>query len=310
MSEQSPSRTDAEDHLGAVVARPRDDEHRRAANRALAVSAVGLAVTGALEMTIAAVTGSVGLLGDALHNLADVSTSLMVFVGFRVSRRRPSARYPYGLDRAEDLAGLGVAIVIWVSAVVAGWQSWSKLVHHGSTDHLALGMVGAVIGIVGNQAVGWYKGRVGRRIHSATMIADAKHSWLDALSSVGALIGLVLVAVGFWWGDPIAGFAVTLFIVHVGWEVTSEIAHRLLDGIDPEVLEAAVSSARGVDGVHDAQAAGRWAGRSLTLDVDLWLDPSLPLRDVDEVCRTVRARIRGDVDHAHTIRVATHSRQG
>jgi divalent metal cation (Fe/Co/Zn/Cd) transporter len=82
----------------------------------VAVSPIGLGITGLLEIGIALLSGSVGLLGDALHNLADVSTSLVVFVGFRVSKRPAGAANPYGFERAEDLAGLGVALAIWASA--------------------------------------------------------------------------------------------------------------------------------------------------------------------------------------------------
>ena len=91
-------------------AAPRHDEqgHRDAANRAVLVSALGLGLTGGIELAIAMLTGSVALLGDALHNLADVSTSAVVFLGFFVSKRHPTAGYPYGYERAEDLAGLGV----------------------------------------------------------------------------------------------------------------------------------------------------------------------------------------------------------
>ena len=216
------------------TSRPRhdEDEHRRAANRAVGVSALGLAATGLIELVLAVITGSVALLGDALHNLSDVSTSAVVFLGFRISKRPATDRYPYGFERAEDLAGLGVALVIWASAVFAGVESYRKLVGHGTTTSVYVGMAGAVLGIVGNQLVARYKLRIGRRISSATLLADAKHSWLDALSSAGALAGLILVAAGWRWGDPIAGFAVTLFIAHVGWEVTTDMLHRLMDGID------------------------------------------------------------------------------
>lgn len=203
-------------------ARPAHDEaeHRRAANRAIGVSALGLALTGGAELALAAITGSVALLGDALHNLSDVSTSAVVFLGFRVSRRPPTPRYPYGFERAEDLAGLAVALVIWSSAAFAGYQSYQKLVGGAGTSRVGLGIAGAALGIVGNQVVARYKAVVGRRIRSVTLMADARHSWLDALSSFGALVGLAVVATGHSWGDPIAGFAVTLFIVHVGYEVT------------------------------------------------------------------------------------------
>lgn len=82
---------------------------RRAANRAMAVSAVGLSATALIEIGLALFTGSVALLGDGLHNLSDVSTSVVVFLGFWISRRPATSRYPYGYERAEDLAGLGGA---------------------------------------------------------------------------------------------------------------------------------------------------------------------------------------------------------
>ncbi len=197
-----------------------DRMDRRDAHRAIGISALGLGLTGLIELGIALVTGSVGLLGDALHNLSDVSTSLVVFVGLRVSRRAASASNPYGYERAEDIAGLGVALVIWVSAAFAGAVSVRKLLVSGGTSHVGLGIVAAAVGIVGNQLVARYKLRVGRRIQSATLVADAQHSWLDAVSSAGALLGLVGVLAGYRWADGVAGLVVTGFIVHVGWRVT------------------------------------------------------------------------------------------
>jgi cation diffusion facilitator family transporter len=117
-------------------------------------------------------------------------------------------------------------------------------------------MVGAVLGVAGNQVVARYKARVGRRIQSATLQADARHSWLDALSSLGALIGLAVVALGYPVGDPIAGFAVTLFILHVGYEVTSELVHHLMDGVDPDVLQEGMGrqvEAAVLDAVEEAR---------------------------------------------------------
>jgi cation diffusion facilitator family transporter len=304
MSTDESSAAEPSASSGDAAAKALDVEHRRDANRAIVISALGLALTGGIELALAFVTNSVGLLSDALHNLADVSTSIVVFIGFRVSKKAPTDRYPYGLNRAEDLAGLGVALVIWISAGIAAYESWRKLVHHGLTTHLGLGMLGAVIGIVGNQVVAWYKGRVGRRIHSATLVADAKHSWLDALSSVGALVGLIAVALGYWWGDPIAGFAVTLFIVHVGYEVTTEIGHRLLDGIDPELVAQAAHIAESVPGVDHAKALGRWSGRSLTFDIDAYLDRNLSVSEAHDIARHITLNVKDQIDQAHHVRVS------
>src|ERR1700688_2909433 len=143
----------------------RDDAaHRRDANRAVGFSAAGLALAGLVELLLAVLTGSVALLGDAIHNLSDVSTSAVVFLGFRVSRKPASRTHPYGYERAEDLAGLGVALVIWLSAVFAGYESYRKLTGNGQTTHIWIGMAAAALGIAGNQAVAWYKRRIGKRI--------------------------------------------------------------------------------------------------------------------------------------------------
>jgi cation diffusion facilitator family transporter len=286
----------------------RDDaKDRRAANRAVAVSAIGLAATGVIELLIAVVTGSVGLLGDAIHNLSDVSTSVVVFLGFRLSRRPPTGRYPYGLERAEDLAGIGIAVVIWASAAFAGYESIRKLLGHGHTTHLAAGIAGAVVGIIGNQVVARYKLAVGKRIGSATLIADARHSWLDALSSAGALVGLIAVALGEPWGDPVAGLAITAFICHIGYEVTSDVVRRLADGIDPEVIHAAEAAAGAVPGVIHAHARARWTGRTLRVEIEGWVDPGMTVHEADELGRHVADAIAGQLPEAGSLTWATRA---
>lgn len=264
-----------------------DQDERRQANRAIGVSAVGLALTGMIELAIALLSGSVALLSDALHNLSDVSTSLVVFIGFRMSRKPASERYPYGYERAEDLAGIGIAIVIWASAVLAGFESVSKLLRHGSTHYVGWGIAGAAIGILGNQIVARYKMRVGRRINSATMIADARHSWLDALSSAGALVGLVGVLAGLRWADAVAGIIVTGFICHVGWEVTADVVHRLLDGVDPKIITTAETIAADVPGIRHAHARARWTGRTLRVEVEGWVDADTTVAQADGIGQLV-----------------------
>ncbi|MGH3717786.1 MAG: cation diffusion facilitator family transporter [Pseudonocardiaceae bacterium] len=288
----------------SVAGRFDDARDRHQANRAVGVSAVGLAATGLVELGIAVLTGSVGLLGDALHNLSDVSTSLVVFLGFRVSRRTPSERYPYGLERAEDLAGLGVALVVWASAVFAGWESVHKLLAGSGTNHVGAGIAAAALGIAGNQLVARYKLRVGMRIQSATLISDAKHSWLDALSSAGALTGLVAVAAGQRWGDPVAGLAVTLFICHVGWEVTTDIGHRLLDGVDPSVITTAEHAATTVPNVRHAHARARWTGRTLRIEIEAWVDAPLPVAAADQLGHQVVEAVHEAIPQARAVTVA------
>jgi cation diffusion facilitator family transporter len=284
--------------------RARDIEHRGFANRAVAVSAVGLGLTGAIELAIAVVTGSVGLLGDALHNLSDVSTSAVVFFGFWMSKRAATPRYPYGFQRAEDLAGLGVALVIWISALVAGYESVLKLLNGAGTRNLALGVGAAAIGIGGNLLVSRYKHQIGVRIHSSSLIADARHSRLDALSSVGAMVGLFLVALGFPIGDPIAGLAVTVLIMHVGLEVTREVLHHLLDGIEPELVGSIAALARSAPKVDEVlRARGRWTGRVVRVELDLRLADEATVVDAIGAQSWIQEHVRAEHEMVDSVLV-------
>ena len=216
-----------------------------------------------------------------------------VYFGFRVSRRAPSRRYPYGYGRAEDLAGIVIVAAIWSSAVLAGWQSYNKLISHRGTTHLTLGMIAAAIGIVGNQLVARYKLSVGKAINSAPLIVDARHSWLDALASAGALVGLIGVALGWRPADPGAGFAITILIVHIGIEATHDVATRLLDVNDEEaadiVLRAAEASA-GPGTISDIRV--RWLGRQSAIRLNLRTEADLSVRAAHGIAHRAEAAVR------------------
>jgi cation diffusion facilitator family transporter len=278
-----------------------DTRDRHDANRAIGISAIGLGLTGLVELAISLLSGSVGLLGDALHNLSDVSTSLVVFVGFKVSRRAANPAHPYGYERAEDLAGLGVAAVIWASAVFAAVVSVHKLTTGGQTSHVGVGIAAATVGILGNHLVARYKLRVGRRIQSSTLIADGRHSWLDALSSAGALLGLVGVALGYRWADGVAGLLVTAFIAHVGWEVTSELVVHLMDGVDPAVLSAAEAAALAVPGVEHVHVRARWIGRSLIIDIEGFVPAQTTVQAAERIGREVAHAVEDAVPESRAV---------
>lgn len=274
---------------------------RSDANRAIGISAIGLALTGFLELGIGLLSGSVGLLGDALHNLSDVSTSLVVFIGLRLSKRPATRTHPYGWERAEDIAGLGVALVIWLSAIFAAYVSIHKLLNHGSTTHVGYGIAAAFVGIIGNQIVARYKRHIGKRIQSATLLADAQHSWLDALSSAGAMAGLIAVAFGFQWADAVAGLLVTGFICHVGYEVTTDLLHHLMDGIEPDVLESSERAATAVPGVEHAHVRARWMGRSLLVEVEGFVAPGITVEMGEIIGKEVEKVIRAAVPETRTV---------
>ena len=166
-----------------------------------------------------------------------------------------------------------------------------------------MGIAAAVAGIVGNQAVAWYKGRVGKRIQSATLLADAHHSRLDAISSLGAAAGLVAVAFGFPLGDPIAGLAITIMICHVGYEVTAEIVAHLMDAVDPALLDEAEGGAVSVPGVEAVRVRGRWSGRSLRLDIRAEIDASTTVGATVPIVAAIEEAVFDAVREARVVEV-------
>lgn len=272
--------------------------------RAIVVSSFGLLLTSAFELSITVLSGSVALLSDALHNLGDVFTTVGVYFGFRASRKQPTRRYPYGYGRAEDLTGIVIVIAIWSSAALAGWQSYDKLVSGRGTTHLTLGMVAAVVGIVGNQLVARYKLAVGRAIKSAPLIVDARHSMLDAIASAGALAGLIGVALGFRVADPIAGLAITVLIIHIGIDATRDVASRLMDANDEELTEAVRAAALGVAPVRDVtDVRVRWLGRQVEVRMIVRLPPTLPLTQAHDVAHRVQETVLKEVPDIREIMV-------
>lgn len=292
---------------GEVLSLPRpgrDEANRQRAMRAIIVSSLGLLVTSAFELLITVLSGSVALLSDALHNLGDVFTTVGVYFGFRASRRPPSERYPYGYGRAEDLAGIVILAAIWTSAALAAWQSYEKLVSGRGTTHLGLGMLAAAIGILGNQLVARYKLRVGREIKSAPLLVDARHSWLDAIASGGALAGLIGVAAGFPVADPIAGFAIAVLIVHIGIDATRDVAGRLMDRNDEELTAAIRVVAQEVPGVIAvSEVRARWLGRDVEARVLIQLPATLTLAQAHDVAHRVQEAVRAGVPDVREVSV-------
>jgi cation diffusion facilitator family transporter len=143
-------------------------------------SSVGLCLTALLQAVAVWLTGSVALLADTIHNFGDAATALPLGVAFLLARRPPSQRFTYGYGRAEDLAGVSVVALIFLSAVVAGYEVVGRLLQPQPLAHPAAVAGAAIMGFLGNEAVAIFRLRVGRQIHSAALIADGHHARVDA----------------------------------------------------------------------------------------------------------------------------------
>ena len=259
-------------------------EASREGVRALKLSMAGLGATALLQAAVVVASGSVALLSDTLHNLSDAGTALPLLLAFHLGRRRPSRRFSYGLGRAEDLAGLFVVLMIAASAVLAAWQGIDHLRNPQPVRHLGLVAAAALIGAVGNEAVALYRIRVGRRIGSAALVADGLHARTDALTSLAVLVGAAGVALGWSWADPAVGLVIAGVIVVVLVQALKGVGERLLDGVDPVVLDQVRSAATSVPGVQEVDdVRARWVGHRLQAEVRMTVDRDLAVAAAHDI---------------------------
>lgn len=266
--------------------------------RAVVVSLIGLGVTAVAQLAVALATGSVALLSDTLHNFADAGTSLPLWVAFVIGRRRPNRRFTYGYSRAEDLAGVVVLAVIGASAVLAGWQAIDRLFDPQVPRHLWAVAAAGAVGAIGNEAVARYRIRIGEQIGSAALVADGLHARTDALTSLGVVVSAAGVAVGFPLADPIVGIAIAVVIVRILIEAARDVFVRLLDGIDPGLVDRVEEVSSSVDGVlGTGQVQLRWLGHRLHAQVEVSVAGDRTVADGHAVAESVRHALLHDVPH-------------
>jgi cation diffusion facilitator family transporter len=271
-------------------------ESSRDGLRALWLSLAALGLTAAIQAVVAYWSGSVGLLGDTLHNIADALTAVPLGLAFLIGRRAANRRYTYGYGRAEDLAGIVIVAVIAASALVAGYEAVQRLLHPQPVRHLLAVAFAAVVGFAGNELVAQLRIRVGRRIGSAALVADGLHARTDGFTSLAVLLGAGGVALGWQWADPVVGLLITVAILFVLKDAAREVYRRLMDAVDPGDVDAVERALRATDGVRDVgQVRLRWIGHRLRAECDIVVDPGLSLVDAHRITVDAEHRLLHDV---------------
>jgi cation diffusion facilitator family transporter len=267
-------------------------EASRAGIRALIISFAILLVTTILQAAVFFISGSVALLADTIHNFSDALTAVPLWVAFVLGRRAATRRYTYGYGRAEDLAGLFIVAVVALSAIVAAWQSIDRLFHPQPLHNVWWVIVAGLIGFAGNEAVAIYRIRVGRRIGSAALVADGVHARTDGFTSLAVVIGGIGVLLGFPLADPIVGLIISaaIFVLLIG--TIRSIGRRLMDGIEPELLDRVEHALEHVDGITRVDRVRlRWVGHRLEGDA-IVVAAHEPGRIAIEAERSVRAHLK------------------
>ncbi|MCK9924560.1 cation diffusion facilitator family transporter [Frankia sp. AgPm24] len=274
-----------------------------AGRRALLISLGGLAATAVAQAIVVVLSGSVALLGDTLHNVADALTAVPLLIAFTVARRPATDRFTYGYGRAEDLAGLAVLAMITLSSGVAAYTAIDRLLRPQQIHQLGAVAAAGLIGFVGNEIVARYRIGVGRRIGSAALVADGLHARTDGFTSLAVLLGAAGVAAGWRGADPVIGLVITVAILGVLRSAARVVGARLMDAVDPAIVAEATLTllhTPGVEAIRELRI--RWIGHSLRAEVDVTVDATLTLAAAHDVAHAAQAHL---LHHIRRLSAAT-----
>lgn len=271
-------------------------ESTAAGIRTVKISLLVLGLTALIQIVIVVMSGSVALAADTIHNFADALTAVPLWIAFALGAKPATRRYTYGFGRVEDLAGSFVAAMITMSAIIAGYEAIARLIHPQQIEHVGWVALAGLVGFIGNEWVALYRIRVGHRIGSAALIADGLHARTDGFTSLAVLCSAGGVALGFPLADPIVGLLITAAILAVLRTAARDVFRRLLDGVDPAMVDAAEQALAARPGVQAVRSVRmRWIGHRLHADAELDVDPALDLAQAH--------RIAHDAEHelTHTV---------
>ncbi|GAA1937681.1 cation diffusion facilitator family transporter [Brevibacterium antiquum] len=276
--------------------------------RAVKISLVILSITAVIQVAIVAISGSVALLADTIHNFADALTAIPLWIAFTLSRRPPTQRFTWGMGRVEDLAGLFIVAMIGLSAVLAGVESVRRLLEPQAIANTGWVFAAGIVGFAGNELVAIYRIRTGRRIGSAALVADGIHARTDGLTSLAVVIGVIGVWFGLAWADPAIGIVISVAIFVLLITTAKDIGQRLLDGVDPTLTASATQAILSAPEVADVTKLRlRWNGHRLDIQTSVVTTAHLTVATFHEVQAIVDARLRDELPSVGDVTVTPTS---
>lgn len=275
--------------------------------RAAWIGLAGMMATAVAQVFIVAISGSMALLADTVHNIGHAATTIPLIIAFRVGRRSSNDRFTYGYRRAEDLVGLFVGIVVAATAALIIWESIDALLHPRELTNLGWVFVAGVVGFLGNEIVAVYRIRAGRRINSAALIAEGQHARADGLTSIAVVGGVFGVWLGFGRADAVVGLLIGLAILTILISSMRPVVRRLMDGVEAGVVERMAATAAGVDAVADVDGVRvRWSGHRMEGDATVRVAPELTIREGHEIAERVEHELLHDTPGLERVVVHLH----
>ena len=263
------------------------------------VGIIGNVFLSAFKFIAGIMGNSSAMVSDAVHSLSDVFATFIAFLGVRFGRREADASHPYGHERIESLAAIVLGLILLVTGIGIGWVGLEKILA-GNYESLPIpgmiALVAAIVSIAVKEGMFWYTRHWARVIRSSAFEADAWHHRSDAMSSIGALVGVGGSMLGYPVLDPIASVVICLFILKQGISIIYDALKKMLDTSCGEQFEKEVRQL--VDAENQVERIDmlrtRMFGDKVYIDMEIAIDGSMQLTDAHAIAE----RVHDDIEHA------------
>lgn len=267
--------------------------------RVSVVSIIANILLSILKLVAGVIASSAAMVSDAIHSASDVFSTVVVLIGIRIASKESDNDHPYGHERLECVAAIILATILAFTGLGIGVNAANKILG-GSYDKIAvpgkLALVAAIVSILVKEWMYWYTRANAKKIDSSALMADAWHHRSDALSSVGALIGIAGARLGFHVCDAIASIVICIFIIKASFDIFKEAVDKLVDkACDKEVEAAIKEKALAVDGVICIDLLlTRTFGNKIYVDIEIGADGNKTLWETHTIAENVHNEIESE----------------
>ena len=285
-----------------------DKDFKSTANKVSIISIIANTFLAIFKLLAGIFAHSSAMISDAIHSASDVFSSFVVIIGIKLSSKEPDKEHPYGHERLECVAAMILSIILFLTGAGIFYNALKNILngeYNNITIPGVLALIAAIVSIAVKEAMYWYTRYYAKKIDSSALMADAWHHRSDALSSVGALIGIFFARIGYPIMDSIASIIIFIFIVKASIDIFIDATNKVVDHSCDEELEKEIYNyvMKNKDVKDIDLFRTRMFGNKIYVDLEICLDENLTLKEAHDIAESLHDKLEKKFDKVKHVMV-------